>query len=42
MSGSQDLLVSRLDELVKMVLDEGLHNDAGVTAKVDGNECLHN
>jgi len=30
----QDVLGSRLDELVKMVLDEGLHDDCGVNAMV--------
>jgi hypothetical protein len=29
-AANQDVLGSRLDELVKMVLDEGLHDDQGV------------
>jgi hypothetical protein len=29
MAANQDVLGSRLDTLVKMVLDEGLHSDAG-------------
>ncbi len=33
-AGTQKELGDRLDELVKMVLDEGLHDDAGETIKI--------
>ncbi len=34
MAACQDELGAQLDELVKMVLDYGLHSDAGVTTKI--------
>jgi len=39
---NQDVLGSRLDELVKMVLDYGLHSDAGVTSKIADMNCFLN
>ncbi len=42
MSGSQDVLVSWLDELVKMVLDYGLHSQAGVASVIAGKNCFLN
>lgn len=41
-AATQEELGERLDELVKMVLDEGLHDDEGVAYKMIGFECLLN
>ena len=38
----QDELGSRLDELAKMVLDYGLHNDCGVTSMLAVTHCFLN
>ncbi len=36
MAGNQDALGERLDEMVLMVLDYGLHSDAGKTVNIAG------
>jgi hypothetical protein len=41
-AGNQDALGSRLDELVKMVIDAGMHDNQGVTSTVAGFECCLN
>ena len=38
----QDELGSRLDELVKMVLDDGLHEDSGVAYIISGTSYFLN
>ena len=38
----QDVLGSRLDTLVKMVLDMGLHSDAGATSEIADTACFLN
>ena len=38
----QDVLGERLVELVKMVLDEGLHDDAGITNRISDTELFMN
>jgi len=38
----QWILGEKLDEMVLMILDYGLHSDAGVTSTVAGFECLLN
>jgi len=42
MAANQDVLGARLDELVKLVLDEGLHEDEGVTSEVADTTCFLN
>ena len=41
-AGHQDVLGSRLDELVLMVLDYGLHSDAGATSEIADSTCFLN
>lgn len=41
-AGCQDDLGTRLDELVKMVLDLGLHSDPGATQIILGTTCFLN
>jgi len=41
-AGCQDDLGTRLDELVKMVLDLGLHSDAGATSEIADTACFLN
>ena len=41
-AGCQDDLGTRLDELVKMVLDMGLHSDSGATQIILGTTCFLN
>ena len=41
-AGCQDDLGTRLDELVKMVLDMNLHSDAGATQIISGTTCFLN
>ncbi len=42
MAGRQDELGAYLVELVKMILDEGLHEDAGVTSIIADMNCFLN
>ena len=41
-AGCQDDLGTRLDELVKMVLDLSLHSDPGATRIISGTACFLN
>lgn len=41
-AGCQDDLGTRLDELVEMVLDMGLHSDAGSIQMISGTSCFVN
>lgn len=41
-AGCQDDLGTRLDELLKMVLDLGLHSDGGATQIISGTACFLN
>ena len=41
-AGCQDDLGTRLDELVKMVLDMDLHSVAGATQIISGTACFLN
>ena len=41
-AGCQDDLGTRLDELVKMVLDLGLHSDPGATSEIADTACFLN
>ncbi len=42
MAGHQDELGEHLDELVLMVLDNGLHDDTGVTSMLGDQLYFHN